>query len=212
MSLDVSRTIVAKSDQLNADDLISGPITVQVTNVTVVDGDQPVSVSITGGHQPWKPCKTMRRVLVHGWGADAAAWIGRWLTLYRDPVVRFGSDQVGGIRVSAMSDIPRRIEVSLSATKGKKAKHTIDVLKPPSSTMGAEEFQRACAGALRNGWTREQVSAALGGKAADVPAERRRELAVMFQGLPPRDEAPVMSDEEKAAALAAERDQGDEQA
>lgn len=203
--LDVSRTIVAKSDQLNADDLISGPITVQVTNVSVVDGDQPVSVSITGGHQPWKPCKTMRRVLVHGWGADASAWVGRWMTLYRDPVVKFGGDQVGGIRVSSMSDIPRRIEVSLSATKGKKSKHMIDVLKP----MGAEEFQRACAGALRHGWTREQVSAALGGRASDVPPDRRRELAAMFAAAPARDEAPRISDEEKAEALATERADND---
>lgn len=210
MTIDVSRTIVAKSDQLNADDLVSGPITVQITNVSVVDGDQPVSVSITGGHQPWKPCKTMRRVLVHGWGADAAQWIGRWMTLYREPTVRFGSDQVGGIRVSAMSDIPRRIEVSLSATKGKKAKHTIDVLKPPASTMSAEEFQRACAGALQRGWTREQIRDALGGRAADVPPERRRELAVMFEGPAPCVDVP-MSDEEKAAALAAERE-GEEQA
>lgn len=208
--LDVSRTIVAKSDQLNADDLISGPITVQVTNVSVIDGDQPVAIAITGGHQPWKPCKTMRRVLVHGWGADASAWVGRWMTLYRDPIVKFGGDQVGGIRVSSMSDIPRRIEVSLSATKGKKSKHVIDVLKPPSSTMGAEEFQRACAGALRHGWTRDQVTAALGGKAGDVPAERRRELAVMFGGPPPRvDVPPEMSDEEKAAALANERADND---
>lgn len=130
-ALDVSDTIVAKSDQLNADDLIGGPVTVQITNVSKVAGDQPVSVHITGGHQPWKPCKTMRRLLVAAWGANASAWIGRWLVLYRDPSIRFGSDAVGGIRVRQMSHIDRPLSVSLAVSKGKKAAHKIEPFQPP---------------------------------------------------------------------------------
>lgn len=132
--IDVSGTILAKSDQLNADDLIGGrDITVQVTGVLKVAGDQPVVVAISGGHQPWKPCKTMRRVLVAAWGDYASLWVGRWLVLYRDDSVKWSGEAVGGIRIRAMSHIPKRVTLSLAASKGKKVTHTIDILKPPAA-------------------------------------------------------------------------------
>lgn len=133
-TIDVSSTILAKSDQLNADDLIGGrELTVQIVTVSKVTGDQPVVIAITGGHQPWKPCKTMRRVLAAAWGTDAAQWIGRWVTLYRDDSVKWSGEAVGGIRIRAMSHIPKRVTLSLAATKGKKVTHTIEILKPPTS-------------------------------------------------------------------------------
>lgn len=137
-AIDISDTLTAKSDQLNADDLIGGAITVQITNVSKVSGDQPVSVHITGGHQPWKPCKTMRRLLVAAWGSNASAWIGRWLVLYRDPSIRFGPDAVGGIRVRQMSHIDRPLSVSLAVSKGKKAAHKIEPFQPPQERKAQE--------------------------------------------------------------------------
>jgi len=132
--MDVSDTIVAKSDQLNADDLIGGrELVVQVLGVSKPGGDQPVSVAISGGHQPWKPCKTMRRVLVAAWGGDASQWVGRGVRLYRDDAVKWSGEAVGGIRIKAMSHIPKRVTLSLAATKGKKTTHTIDILKPPTA-------------------------------------------------------------------------------
>ena len=132
--IDVSATILAKSDQLNADDLIGGrELTVQITGVSKATGDQPVVAAISGGHQPWKPCKTMRRVLVAAWGGDAAQWFGRWLLLYRDDSVKWSGEAVGGIRIRAMSHIPKRVMLSLAATKGKKVTHAIDILKPPAT-------------------------------------------------------------------------------
>lgn len=209
--IDVSSTIVAKSDQLNADDMVGGPITVMIMRVVVTDSvEQPVVVHIEG-HQPWKPCKTMRRVLVVGWGADASKWVGRYVTLYREAAVKWAGDAVGGIRVSAMSHIPKRIEVSLAVAKGKKSKHLIEVLKP-SKAMSLDEFQRACAGAVRLGWTRDQVAALIGGKAADVPEDRRRDLAATLSTapvVPDETTQPAtsagLSDEEKAEIIARER-------
>ena len=132
--IDVSSTIVAKSDQLNADDLIGGrEVVVQITGVSKVAADQPVVVAITGGHQPWKPCKTMRRVLVEAWGVDASQWVGRWLTLYRDAAVKWSGEAVGGIRIRAMSHITRRVTLSLAVSKGKKVTHVIEILKPPAA-------------------------------------------------------------------------------
>ena len=64
----LAHTITAKSDQLNADDLVGGPITVKIEGVTVrEDTEQPVTIRLSGGFRPWKPCKTERRVLVHAW-------------------------------------------------------------------------------------------------------------------------------------------------
>jgi len=67
MSNDFAKTIEAKSDQLNSDDLIAGPITVTITDVKInLNTDQqPVSISFTGDNgKPWKPSKSMRRALM----------------------------------------------------------------------------------------------------------------------------------------------------
>jgi len=129
---DLRPTIIPKSDQLNADQLIVGPMTVTVTDVRVGNSDeQPISVHYEGENgRPFKPCKTMRRVLIFAWGADGREWVGKSMTLYTDPQVRFGGAEVGGIRISHMSDIDRDINISLAATKGKKALHTIHRIEP----------------------------------------------------------------------------------
>jgi hypothetical protein len=127
--LDISGTIKAKSDQLNADDLVGGPITVTVTGVNLSDGEQPVIVHLSDGHKPWKPCKTMRRLLAYGWGENAGKWIGRRIILYRDASVKWAGAAIGGIRVSAMSNLKAPIDVMLAETKGgKKLQHKVSVL------------------------------------------------------------------------------------
>jgi len=134
---DLRSTIIPRSDQTNADDLVTGPKTIRVTDVTIGStAEQPVSVHYEGGEgRPFKPCKTMRRVLICGWGPDGNDWIGRSMTLYHDPKVRFGGDEVGGIRISHMTDIDRDIEVRLTATRGKKALHVIKRLDSPLAGM-----------------------------------------------------------------------------
>lgn len=120
--LDMSRFVEAKSDQLNADDLIGAPRTITVTRVTGSDGDQPVSIHYQGdAGKPYKPCKTMRRVLLAVWGRNAADYVGRSMTLYRDDSVTFGGLAVGGIRISHMSHIEKKTVVVVMKTKGKKA-------------------------------------------------------------------------------------------
>lgn len=133
---DLRPTIVPKSDQLNAEQLLGGPMTVTVTDVRVSDSaEQPVSIHYAGEDgRPYKPCKTMRKMLIFAWGQDGRAWIGRSMTLYNDPSIRFGGATVGGVRISHMTDIERDIAISLTATKGKKAMHTIKLLKPTHPT------------------------------------------------------------------------------
>jgi hypothetical protein len=128
---DLRSTIVPKSDQLNADQLLGGPMTITVSEVRLGSSDeQPISIHYENdAGRPFKPCKTMRKVLLFAWGQDGNAWPGRSMTLYNDPAVKFGGEKVGGIRISHLTDIDRPLEVSLTATKGKKALHTIDVLE-----------------------------------------------------------------------------------
>ena len=139
MSIDVSdlrATIVPKSDQLNAEQLLAGPMTVTVTDVRVGGDDQPVIIHYSGDNgRPYKPCKTMRKVLIFAWGEDGRKWVGRSMTLYNDQAVRFGGMEVGGIRISHMTDIVRDVQISLTATKGKKAQHVIKWMAAPTSSL-----------------------------------------------------------------------------
>lgn len=120
--VDMTRFVEAKSDQLNADDLIGATRTITVTRVTGNDGDQPVSIHYEGDNgKPFKPCKTIRRILLAVWGRNAADYVGRSMTLYRDDSVTFGGLNVGGIRISHMSHIEKEMLVVVMKTKGKKA-------------------------------------------------------------------------------------------
>lgn len=120
-------TIAAKSDQLNAEDLIGGPQTIRVTCVNVSDSsDQPVSISFEGDQgKPFKPCKTVRRLLVRVWGDDSSLYSGRSMSLYLDPEVKYGGMKVGGIRVSHVSHIEAPQSFFLTETRGRKRQITV---------------------------------------------------------------------------------------
>jgi hypothetical protein len=121
----IAKSIVPKSDQLNAEDLISGPITVTVTDVKQGSAEQPIAIIIDGGRQPYKPCKTMRKMLVYCWTDQAANWIGKRMTLYADPGVKWAGVAVGGIRISHISGIEKETTLMLSETKGKRKAYTV---------------------------------------------------------------------------------------
>lgn len=123
---DMTGAIIPKSDQINADDFLSGPRSYVIEGVAVTPGtEQPVSISLVGEKRVWRPCKSMSRVLVAAWGPDAKAYAGRSVTLYRDPTVKWGGLEVGGIRISHMSHIERDMLLQLTATKGRRAPHVI---------------------------------------------------------------------------------------
>lgn len=129
--MDLTDTIAPRSDQLNAEDLLTGPRTFTIERVTAGSVEQPVEIHLTGfPGRPFKPSKTVRRILVAAWGSDADAYTGRRMTLYRDPTIRFGKDEVGGIRVSHLSDIDKRIQLALTVTRGKRAPFIVDPLPP----------------------------------------------------------------------------------
>lgn len=129
---DLSQTIIPKSDQLNSDDLIVGPMTVRITKVSASPSspEQPVSIFFEGDDgKPYKPCKSMRRVLVSAWGSDGSKYPGRSMTLYRDPAVKWGGIEVGGIRISHLSDIAESLTLALTATRASRKPYTVAVLR-----------------------------------------------------------------------------------
>ena len=141
-------TVVPKSDQLNADDLMGGQTkTIKITNVSIAMGEQPVSIHYEGDNgKPYKPGKSMRRVLIHCWGADANKYVGRSLTLYRDDKVKFGGADVGGIRISHMSDIPDQVTIALTATRAQRKPFTVKPLIAGSSKGRTSDFDSGNAG------------------------------------------------------------------
>ena len=117
--MDLSDTIEPRSDQINADDLLAGPRDVTVASVRRGNPDQPVEVVLEEFDRVWKPCKTVRRLLIACWGADGSAWVGRRARLYNDDRVEWGGRRVGGIRVSHLShlDAPRTVLVMVKRGK-----------------------------------------------------------------------------------------------
>ena len=131
--MDLSRTIIPKSDQLNFEDVQSQPITAVIKAVRAGNSEQPVFIDLEGYEgRPYKPSKSMRRVLIGGWGADGHSWVGRSLTITGDPSVRFGGVAVGGIKIFAMSDVEADFSMMLSVSRGKRQEHRVRklIVKP----------------------------------------------------------------------------------
>ncbi len=169
----IDMRIEPKSNQLNADDLITGPITVTVTGVRGADSEQPVEISLSDGRKPYFPCKSMRRVLVVVWGADAKHYVGRRLTLYRDPEVAFGGMAVGGIRISHVSHIDKPVLVVLTVTRGKRAPYRVlPLASEDTDQRGRLADAAALARTLDSEWSAYQES----GELPDDYAARLAEL------------------------------------
>lgn len=127
--MDLTESIAPRSDQLNADDLISGPVTVTIQEVVPGAAEQPVDVRLMEfPGRAYRPSKSMRRVMVMAWGVEASTYAGRRLKLHRNPEITFGRDKVGGIEISALSHLEKPLTVALTATRGKRKNFTVQPL------------------------------------------------------------------------------------
>lgn len=166
--MNLAETITPKSDQLNADDLIGGPRTIKITEIRSGSAELPVCIHYEGGDgRPYKPGKSMRRVLVAIWGGQSSAYVGRRLTLYRDPAVRFGGEETGGIRISHASDIAEPQTLALTVTRGKRKPYTVQPL--PAE---AQPRDRATLEAIGNTQAKEGTDALKAWWSALLPKER----------------------------------------
>ena len=167
--MDITATLAPKSNQMNADDLIVGPRTIIVTNVDVaIEAEQPVAIYFKGDSgRPWRPCKSMRRVLASAWGPDSSQYVGRGITLFRDPGALYGGQQVGGIRLSHLSHIEGPLTVMLTASRGKRLPYKVLPLQAPSPAAPAaaaappaeDLVQAADAACRRSGLTSAGITA-----------------------------------------------------
>lgn len=155
--MNMLKAIAPRSDQMNSEDLLSGERTFTITDVKVFDSpEQPVSIWLAEfpKTRPFKPSKTVSKILVALWGEEESAYIGRRMTLYRDAGVQWGGKDVGGIRVKAMSHIGNKpISITLAESKNKKAPWKVFPLPDDAPTSPpVNEESVAQLAALRAEW------------------------------------------------------------
>ena len=143
---DVSSALEAKSDQLNALDIVGAEPVIRIREVKVNAGQQqPVWVYFDGDKgRPWKPCKGMLRVLAGAWGRDSAGWVGKSARIYYDPSVKYAGAEVGGIRIRAVSDIDERgLAFSLRINQKKTEPYHVPLLVVSATEYPADRFEKA---------------------------------------------------------------------
>ena len=146
--MDLTETIAPKSDQLNAEDLLTGPRTFTIEKVNAGSAEQPVNVHLVElPGRPYRPSKSMRRLMVHAWGKEASAYAGRRLTLYRNPDITFGRDKVGGIEISHVSHIDKPVTVALTVTRGKRKNFSVAPLAEAAPAQPAVDWDAEIASA-----------------------------------------------------------------
>lgn len=193
--MDLSDTIQPKSDQLDAIDLLTGDRTFTIERVSRGNDEQPVQFHLAEFPRPWRPGLSMRRVLVACWGADAATYVGRRVTLYCDPDVQFGGAAVGGTRIRALSHIDKPKQVPLLIKRGKSAIFVVQPLadEPPVRVAAGRPRIKPNVEALienaqeaRNNADLDDVARAAAGLTGDeldaikaVVTARRAELAAL---------------------------------
>lgn len=195
-------TTLAKSDQINAADLIGAPLVCQITDIRMTGAvDQPIAIHVDAHPQPWKPSKTSRRVLLACWpDTEPSDWVGRWIVLYNDESVMWAGKAEGGIRMSHASHLDREITVSVNATRGKKAPQTVKPYYPQEGQQAPQEpiywpddaFAKQLTAAtpkLESGeLTAGDVIARLEKKAPITAGQRARIEAVRFVRMQPEPE------------------------
>ncbi|WP_062077754.1 hypothetical protein [Demequina globuliformis] len=173
-----------RSDQWNADDFIGGPRTFTVSHVVEGVAEQPYDIHFSDGEgKAWRPPNGVLTLLIEAWTDETSTWKGRRVTLYRDPAVRFGKEQLGGVRVSHMSDLPggKPFTAHVTVSRGKKGPMTVQPLTEPVSnpdklpTVTPEQIA-ACddLAELKALWESsnksDEVSALIGARKAEIEA------------------------------------------
>lgn len=181
---DMTQAIVPKSDQINADDLIAGPMTIKITGVKIASTEQPVSMSFEGNDKKvFRPCKSMCRVMVSAWGPDSSKYTGRSLTLFCDPSVKWGGVNVGGIRISHMSHISEPMTMALTDKKGSRKRYTVEVLETKQDAHADERkstYAKLVAVSSKQ-WVNEQLAGDGYGKDNPPPVEYLNRLLAQCQ-------------------------------
>lgn len=121
---DITHILEAKSDQLNAVDIIGDEKIITITSVDVTKDS--ITVHYEGeGKKPWKiGNKTVPRILNKIWDAkgETDVWVGKTVAVHYDPTVVYAGEAVGGIRPHAASGIESKQVVKTREMRGNKPK------------------------------------------------------------------------------------------
>jgi len=162
--MDMSASIAPKSDQLDAIELAAGPRTFTIAEVTKHNVEQPWNLHLAEFPRPWRPSKSMLRVMAAAWGLDGSKWAGNRVTLFCDPTVQFGNETVGGTRISHMSGIDKALKLPLLVKRGKSALFTVQPLpaEAPATARDwlAEAGKLSDVAALRALWSEAKAGGA----------------------------------------------------
>lgn len=132
-------TAPPRSDQWNAEDFTGGPRTFTIAGVNPGKAEQKYDIEMVEGEgRVWRPPLTVLRLLIAAWTDEAATWVGRRVTLYLDPNVKYGGSAVGGIRVSHLSGIDKPLTLALSISRGHRAPFVVQPLDTPKDTSGRD--------------------------------------------------------------------------
>lgn len=214
-SMSLSQTTKPKSDQVNAEDFLTGSKTLTVTGFCFSSSaDQPFLIYTDfDDKKPYKPNKTMRKILNAAWGEVSGDinviyndWNGRKLTLYRDADVEWAGKKEGGIVIEAMSHLDRELRFHLQKKRGQKKEYTIKIIKGGISTQTATQAPAAQPeqpNAKREWAVKLKAAVNYGSLAVDeiwaiVPVELKadmeafyKERYIMAQAFDPVDDEPI---------------------
>jgi len=139
---DISFATEAKSDQLNAVDIMGAEPILTIRDFRVIrTPDQPVWLYFNGDNgRPWKPSKGMIRILGAAWGRRAGAWVGKSVQVYFEPDVTYAGKKAGGIRIKALSDIERQMDFTEVLSRNKRRTVTVVPLTLEAQPYPQEEF------------------------------------------------------------------------
>jgi hypothetical protein len=127
--MDMTASIEARSDQINAADLVSGPRTYTIEKVVKGVATGPFDFHLVESPgKVYRPNLGMRRVIVEGWGPETSTYVGRRLTLFNEPTVVWAGAEIGGIRISAMSHLDKPLKTALAISQKKKVPYIVQPL------------------------------------------------------------------------------------
>lgn len=193
--MDLTDSIAPKSDQLNAEDLIGGPLTFTIERVTKGSAEQPVNIHLVERPgRAYRPSKSMRRVFVAAWGKQTDPYAGRRFTVYRDPDVKFGGQPVGGIKISHLSHIEKKMTIWLTETRGVRKPHDVEPLvdAAPEPTF-SDRLEGLVLAFARGGVTRQMLEQKVRATCDEWGAGELEELGAVFTAL--REKQTTVEDE-----------------
>ena len=181
---DVSIAMQAKSDQLNATDIMGVEPVITIRDVKVNPNAQAQKVWVYyhgDNNRPWKPSVGMVRILAAGWGTESQNWIGKSVQIYCEPSVTYGGKEVGGIRIRAMSDIDKRgIKATLTISRTKREPYPVKFLDMQRPQYPSDKFDAtfdAMVQAMQDGKMTLQQIIARCQKTGDLTEEQMKRLS-----------------------------------